>query len=109
MPFLLDPDVVFLNHGSFGAIPQPVFDEYQRLQRAMEHQPVEWLQRRIDGLMATARESLAVYIGCAADEVVYFPNPTTAIAMVARSLALQPGDEVLTTDHSTGRWIAPGG
>ena len=101
-PFLLDPDVVFLNHGSFGATPQPVFDEYQRLQRAMERQPVEWLQRRIDGLMATARESLASYIGCAADEVVYFPNPTTAIAMVARSLSLQRGDEVLTTDHEYG-------
>lgn len=101
-PFLLDPDVVFLNHGSFGATPAPVFDEYQRLQRDMERQPVEWLQRRTDSLMAEARARLAGYLGCAADDLVYFPNPTTAVNMVAKSLALQPGDEILTTDHEYG-------
>src|SRR5512132_679680 len=41
--FLLDPEIVFLNHGSFGACPRPVFAEYQRLQLELEREPVEFL------------------------------------------------------------------
>lgn len=100
--FLLDPDVVFLNHGSFGATPKVVFDEYQRLQLAMERNPVEWLGRRADDLMAAARADVAAYVGAAADDLVFFPNPTTAINMVAKSLHLAPGDEIVTTDHEYG-------
>ncbi|MBU0510898.1 MAG: aminotransferase class V-fold PLP-dependent enzyme [Chloroflexi bacterium] len=100
--FLLNPDVIFLNHGSFGACPRPVFEAYQHWQRELERQPVEFLGRRATSLMAEARENLAAYLNCQADEVVYFPNPTTAINMVARNLDLQPGDEILTTDHEYG-------
>ena len=101
-PFLLDPDVVFLNHGSFGATPGPVFDEYQRLQLEMERQPVRWMQREADQRLAAARAALADYVGCDHDELVYFPNPTQAINMVARSMSLEAGDEVLATDHEYG-------
>jgi len=100
--FLLDPDVIFLNHGSFGACPRPVFEAYQKWQRELERQPVEFLNRRAIGLLAEARARLAAYLGVATDEVVYFPNPTTALNMVARSLDLSPGDEILTTDHEYG-------
>jgi isopenicillin-N epimerase len=100
--FLLDPNIVFLNHGTFGACPKPVFDEYRRWQLELERQPVEFLGRRITALLAEARAELAEYMRAAADEVVYFPNPTTAINMVARSLDLKPGDEILTTDHEYG-------
>jgi isopenicillin-N epimerase len=100
--FLLDPDIVFLNHGSFGACPRPVFETYQAWQRELERQPVAFLGRQATALLANAREKLAAYIGAAADEVVYFPNPTTAMNMVARSLRLRPEDEILTTDHEYG-------
>jgi len=100
--FLVDPTVHFLNHGSFGACPRPVFEDYQRWQMELERQPVEFLGRRVTGLLAEARAQLAQYVGCAADDLVYFPNPTSAINVVARSLDLQPGDEVLTTDHEYG-------
>jgi isopenicillin-N epimerase len=100
--FLLDPNVVFLNHGSFGACPRPVFEAYQRWQLELERQPVEFLGRRIGELMAEARSHLAVYVGAEASEVIYFPNPTTAANMVVRSLQLAPGDEVLATDHEYG-------
>jgi isopenicillin-N epimerase len=100
--FLLDPSVVFLNHGSFGACPRPVFDEYQRWQRELERQPVEFLGRRANDLLAEARAALAAYLGAPPDDLVYFPNPTTAVNMVARSLALGAGDEILTTDHEYG-------
>jgi isopenicillin-N epimerase len=100
--FLLDPNIVFLNHGSFGACPKRVFDDYQRWQLELERQPVEFLGRRVTTLLAEARAKLAGYVGAATDEVVYFPNPTTAINMVARSLNLKPGDEILTTEHEYG-------
>lgn len=100
--FLLRPDVVFLNHGSFGACPRPVFAVYQRWQRALEEQPVEFLGRRFPALMRTAREALARYVGTSADALVYVPNATTAVNIVARSLPLRPGDEVVGTDHEYG-------
>ncbi len=100
--FMLDPEVVFLNHGSFGAVPRVVFDEYVRLQREMERNPVEWLGRRADDLLATARGRLAAFVGAEADDLVFFPNPTTAVNMVAKSLRLQRGDQIVTTDHEYG-------
>jgi isopenicillin-N epimerase len=100
--FLLDPSVTFLTHGTFGACPKPVFEAYQRWQLEMEREPVEFLGRRAAAVLSEARAKLAEYLGVAADEVVYFPNPTTAINMVARSLDLKPGDEILTTDHEYG-------
>ncbi|HET7081594.1 MAG TPA: aminotransferase, partial [Chloroflexia bacterium] len=61
--FLLRPDMVFLNHGSFGACPAPVFAVYQEWQRALEAQPVEFLGRRCAGLLAEARAVLGPYVG----------------------------------------------
>src|SRR5262245_1598464 len=88
--FLLDPDVVFLNHGSYGAAPRPVFEQYQRWQRELERQPVEFLGRRQRELLADARTALAAYLGADADDVVYVPNVTTALNVVAHSLPLAP-------------------
>lgn len=100
--FLLDPDVIFLNHGSFGACPRPVFEVCQHWQRELERQPVEFLGRRFDELMHAARSALGRYLGAEADEVVYVTNATVGLNIVARSLNLQPGDEVLSTDHEYG-------
>ena len=100
--FLLRPDMTFLNHGSFGACPRPVFDRYQAWQRELESQPVEFLGRRFSSLMQEARASLAAHLRVAANDVVFVPNATTGINIVARSLALRPGDEVLSTDHEYG-------
>src|SRR5438552_12053078 len=83
--FLLDPDVVFLNHGSFGACPRPVFERYQAWQVELERQPVEFLGRRQRSLLADARATLAEYLGSGHDDVVYVSNVTTALNIVARS------------------------
>lgn len=100
--FLLDPSIIFLNHGSFGACPRPVFEEYQRWQLELEREPVQFLARRFDDLMRQAREALASYVHCDADDLVNVPNTTTGLNIIARSLALQPGDEILSTDHEYG-------
>jgi len=97
--YLLDPEVVFLNHGSFGACPKPVFEAYQFWQRELERQPVDFIGSRGPQLLAEARSRLADYLHAPADGLVYFSNSTTAMNMVARSLDLKPGDEILTTDH----------
>ena len=57
----LDPGIDFLNHGSFGACPRPVFERYQAWQRELEHEPVDFLDRRLSGLLDTARSALAGY------------------------------------------------
>ncbi len=100
--FLLDPDVIFLNHGSFGATPQPVFAAYQEWQRRLERQPVQFLVDELPKHLAHARHALGAYLGVHADDLVYVPNATFALNVVARSLDLGPGDEVLTTNHEYG-------
>ena len=100
--FLLDPSVTFLNHGSFGATPRPVFRAYQHWQRELERQPVEFLGRRFAGLMRAARTGLADYLGTTADNLIFATNVTEALNVIARSLDLGPGDEVLATDHEYG-------
>src|SRR5207302_4349804 len=75
--FLLDPEVVFLNHGSFGATPRPVFERYQAFQRELERQPVEFLGRRQKDLLTEARKALATYVGSKPDDLVFVPNVTT--------------------------------
>ena len=103
--FSLDPDVIYLNHGSFGACPKPVFDAYVNWQRELERQPVGFFARRTD-LLREAREKLGAYVGAEADDLVYARNVTMAINIVARSLKLQPGDEILTTDQEYGSTIS---
>lgn len=100
--FLLDPDVVFLNHGSFGATPKPVFAAYQAWQQRLERQPVLLLGRELDGHLEAARHQLGAYLGADGDDLVFVSNATFGVNVVARSLELTRGDEVLTTDHEYG-------
>lgn len=100
--FQLRPDITFLNHGSFGACPRPVFETYQEWQRLLETDPVEFLGRRLDGMLSEAREQLATYLGTQADQIVFVRNATFGVNIIARSLLLAPGDEVLATDHEYG-------
>ena len=100
--FMLDPEIIFLNHGSFGATPKPVFDSYQTWQRMLERQPVEFLGRRIGDLMKTARDCLGDYLHTSGDNLVFVTNTTHGLNIVARSLSLGPGDEVLASNHEYG-------
>jgi len=100
--FLLDPSVTFLNHGSFGACPRPVFDRYQAWQKELESEPVRFIDKRLAGLLDEARATLAAHIGATAENVVFVPNATTGINMAARAVGLSQGDEVLATDLEYG-------
>lgn len=100
--FLLDPQVVFLNHGSFGACPRPVFEKYQEWQRLLERQPVQFLGVELDNLLLQSRRILGDYIHAQSSDLVYILNATHGVNIVIRSLQLNPGDEVLTTDQEYG-------
>jgi isopenicillin-N epimerase len=100
--FLLDPDISYLNHGSYGATPRPVFEAYQRWQRELERQPTEFLGRRHRDLMRNAREVLGAFVGSPPADLVFTQNVTEALNIVAHSLHLGRGDEVLTSDHEYG-------
>jgi len=100
--FMLDPEITFLNHGSFGACPQPVFDVYQEWQRRLERHPVKFLGRDLPRYLRVARESLGAFINADADDLVLITNATVGVNIIARALPLAVGDEVLTTDHEYG-------
>ncbi len=100
--FLLDSAITYLNHGSFGATPRPVFEAYQTWQRRLEYQPTEFLNRRAPGLLAEARAPLGKYLNTAPDNLVFVTNATVGLNVVAHSLPLGAGDEVLSTDHEYG-------
>jgi isopenicillin-N epimerase len=100
--FQLDPDVVYLNHGAFGATPLSVFEVYQEWQRRIERQPTRFFSQEARPALRAAREALSAYVGARADDLVFVHNATFGVNVAARSLPLQPGDEVLTTTHEYG-------
>src|SRR6266508_5344382 len=100
--FLLDPNIIFLNHGSFGATPKPVFEAYQNWQLRLERQPVLFLGRELPELLRKSRHALGNYLKAGPDDLIYIPNATHGVNIVAHSLQLGPDDEILTTDHEYG-------
>jgi isopenicillin-N epimerase len=100
--FLLRDDITFLNFGSFGACPKPVFERYQQYQLELEQEPVQFIT--VTGLqyLKASREALGKYINCPANDVVYMVNPSYAVNIIAKSFNLQKDDEVLTTDLEYG-------
>ena len=100
--FLLDPDITYLNFGSFGACPKPIFDDYQKWQLKIEREPVQFMTVTGPRYLQSSREALAGYINCNADDVVFVTNPSYGMNIIAKSLKLHPGDEVLSTNLEYG-------
>ncbi len=95
----LDSDVVFLNHGSFGATPRVVLEAQNELRARLEREPVRFMMRELEPLLDASREALAGFVGCAPSLLAFVTNATTGVNTVLRSLHFEPGDELLTTNH----------
>jgi isopenicillin-N epimerase len=100
--FLIDTNITFLNFGSFGACPRPVFEEYQKLQLELEKESVQFIAFEGPKNLRRSREALGAYVNCDADDLVYVTNPTYAINIIAKSLQLNAGDEILSTNVEYG-------
>jgi isopenicillin-N epimerase len=98
----LDPAVTFLNHGSFGACPTVVLEAQARWRERIEREPVRFMVRELEALLAEARGHLARLVGAQADDLAFVSNATAGVNTVLRSLRFGPGDELLTTDHAYG-------
>jgi isopenicillin-N epimerase len=95
----LRPDLVFLNHGSFGACPRAVLAVQADLRTELEANPVAFLGRALEARLDQARARLADFLGSDPADLAFVPNATAGVASVLRSLRFAPGDEVVTTDH----------
>ena len=100
--FYLQEGLTFLNFGSFGACPRPIMQRYQALQIEMERDPVAFIVKKGIKYLADSRSVLGKYIGCDSEDLVYIPNPTYAVNLIAKNLDLRPNDEILSTNIEYG-------
>lgn len=100
--FLLSEEYTHLNHGSFGACPKELFEDYQKWQVKLERDPVHFFTKEGIAKLNDSKVALGNYINCDPDDLVFTTNPTYAINIIAKSFELSPGDEILATNHEYG-------
>ncbi len=100
--FLLRKDITFLNFGSFGACPKPIFTQYQQYQLELEQEPVQFIIKTGLEYIKSSRVALSNYLQCNANDIVLVTNPSYAVNLIAKSLPLKAGDEILTTNLEYG-------
>src|SRR5215831_18118275 len=106
--WMLDPDVTYLNHGTVGAVPRAVLAAQQAIRDRIERRPSQMLLRHVSHLadpaasgqtdMRAAASAVAARLGGRGDDLAFVDNATAGLNIVLRSMAFQPGDQILLTD-----------
>ena len=96
----LDPNTVFLNHGSFGATPIAVLDEQDRIRRLMERDPVHFVERLSHEMWQDSINELSKFLNADSGGMSFVANATTGVNTILRSLNLSKGDEIIVPDHA---------
>jgi isopenicillin-N epimerase len=94
--------IVYLNHGSFGRAPRTVLQAQARWIGELQRDPVDFYTRRLDSLLDSAAARMASFVGCRPGDLVFVPNATVAMNIVAGNFPLEAGDEVLLNQHEYG-------
>ena len=98
----LDPAMVFLNHGSFGATPIKILELQHQVRQRMESEPVRFMVREFEPLWWEAKNKLGDFVGAKGENLVFVKNATMGVNNILHALAFEEGDEVLTTNHVYG-------
>lgn len=100
--FLLRKDITYLNFGAFGACPKPVLEKCHQIQEEVEEDPTFFMMEKLPQYLKDARIALSDFLNCNPEDVVYVTNPSYGVNIVAKSLRLNQGDEVLATELEYG-------
>lgn len=95
----LDPEGIFLNHGSFGACPTDILGEQQRLRSELEASPVPFTLERLPLLLERARRETASFFGADPSRFLFVKNATTGVNTVLAGLDPTGGKELLLTSY----------
>ncbi|MBG97839.1 aminotransferase [bacterium] len=99
----IDPEIAFLNHGSYGACPISVLQKQNEIRERMEKQPCRFLGREVwEGLVEESLEKAGSFVSASGKDMAFVDNATTGANSVLRSLEFKPGDELVTTSHVYG-------
>jgi len=100
--FLLEPDIAFLNHGSFGTVPREVYAVADEWRRRLETNPDRFIREALPPAIREAAAQVAPFFKVRAEDLTFVDNATAGVNAVLRSLDFKPGDEILSTDHAYG-------
>ncbi|RED48028.1 aminotransferase class V-fold PLP-dependent enzyme [Aestuariispira insulae] len=98
----LEEECTYLNHGAYGAISRPVMEAAEKTRHGIERQPTRYLREELIPQLRGSASLLGSYLGGNGEDLVFVDNATTGVNAILRSLALLPGDEIVTTDHCYG-------
>ncbi len=97
--FALDPGMVFLNHGSFGACPLAIIARQRELQMRVEREPIRYFVEDLEGLLDGVRHALGRFMNADPEGFARMTNATEGVNTVLKSLRFEAGDELLTSNH----------
>ncbi|MFN8343005.1 MAG: aminotransferase class V-fold PLP-dependent enzyme [Cyclobacteriaceae bacterium] len=103
--FSLKPGIVYMNNASLGLPPTPVADGVRSAYQWMSTHPLEAKHALTDRVAQEVLPGLAHLLGAQADEFILLRNASEGLHLLATSLRLEAGDEVLITtqEHPGGR------